>query len=310
MPTLQEFWDPNEWELHAFGLLQDRHGATNVMKVPARHKGDFGIDYYCVSGRVAYQCYAVQEPVEVDDRATKQKAKITKDLNKFCSRAEVAKLFVSSEVERWILVVPIHDSAQVNLHLSAKTKHVRSLNLSYVAPDFEVLVHDLEGFDPTSVATRAFHRQQISLPPQPATAAQISSWTQASNPLVSDLSRKLTKRIGPRDPAKLDAAVQDMVGLFLEKENTLDSLRRDAPHLHEALAAVISRHATRLSFYGSPEDATPYYILRSEVESLTAELKQSVPNFSDGSAQQIALGAIAEWLLRCPLDFPPYGHAA
>jgi hypothetical protein len=43
---------------------------------------------------------------------------------------------------------------------------------------------------------------------------------------------------------------------------------------------------------------------------LTAELKQSIPNFSDGSAQQIALGTIAEWLLRCPLDFPPYGHAA
>jgi hypothetical protein len=43
---------------------------------------------------------------------------------------------------------------------------------------------------------------------------------------------------------------------------------------------------------------------------LIAELKQSIPNFSDGSAQQIALGTIAEWLLRCPLDFPPYGHAA
>jgi hypothetical protein len=44
MPILHECWDPNDWELHAFGLLQDRHGAVNVMKVPARHKGDFGLD--------------------------------------------------------------------------------------------------------------------------------------------------------------------------------------------------------------------------------------------------------------------------
>jgi hypothetical protein len=92
-----------------------------------------------------------------------------------------------------------------------------------------------------------------------------------------------------------------MVGLFLEKENTLDSLRREAPQLHETLAAI---------FYGNPENATPHHILRSEVDSLVAEMKQSIPNFSDGSAQQIALGTIAEWLLRCPLDFPPYGHAA
>jgi hypothetical protein len=310
MPVLNESWDPNDWELHALSLLHDRHGAVSVMKVPARHKGDFGLDYYCLSACVAYQCYAVQEPCDVADRADKQKAKITTDLKKFCTRSELAKLFAGTKISRWILLVPIHDSAQVNLHLATKRTQVRAMALPYVADDFEVLIHDLDCFDPSSVEMRAFHRRQISLPSQPPTAAQVDSWTQAWNPLVTDLSRKLTKRLGPGDPAKLDAAVQEMVGLFLEKENTLDSLRRDAPHLHEALAAVISRHAARLSFYGNPEHATPHHILRSEVDSLTAELKQSIPNFSDGSAQQIALGTIAEWLLRCPLDFPPYGHAA
>jgi hypothetical protein len=310
MPVLHEFWDPNDWELFAFGLLQDRHGPLNVMKVPARHKGDYGIDHYCLSGCVAYQCYAVQEPCEVDDRATKQKAKITKDLNKFCSRVELAKLFAGNRIARWILIVPIHDSAQVNLHLSAKTAQVRALALPYVADDFEVLIHDLECFDTTSREMRALQRRQISLPPQPPTAEQVHTWTHAWNPLVTDLARKLRKRIGSGDPAQLDEAVLGMVGFFLEKENTLDSLRRDAPQLHEALAAVISRHAAKLSFYGSPENVTPHHILRSEVESLTAELQQSIPNFADSSAQQIALGAVAEWLLRCPLDFPPYGHAA
>jgi hypothetical protein len=308
MPVLHEFWDPNEWELHALGLLQDRHGATNVMKVPARHKGDFGIDYYCASGRVAYQCYAVQEPCEVDDRATKQKAKITNDLRKFYSRPSVAALFAGNPVERWILLVPIHDSAQVNLHLSTKTEQVRAMSLAYVTPDFEVLVHDLEFFDPRSVELRAWHRRQISLPSQPATSSEIESWTQASNPLVIALTRKLIKRIGSGDQAELDRSVHEMVGLFLEKENTLDALRQNAPQLHEALAAVISRHARRLSFQGSPDDATPHQILRTEVDALIAEMRESIPNFSIGSAEQIALGTIAEWLLRCPLDFPPYGH--
>ena len=93
MLVFPENWDPNDWELHAFGLLQDRHGALNVMKVPARHKGDYGLDYYCLSGCVAYQCYAVQEPCDVADRATKQIAKITTDLRKFCTQPQLAKLF-------------------------------------------------------------------------------------------------------------------------------------------------------------------------------------------------------------------------
>ena len=147
MPILHECWDPNDWELHAFGLLQDRHGAVNVMKVPARHKGDFGLDYYCLCDCVVYQCYAVQEPCEVAERADKQKAKITTDLRKFRTRQELGRLFAGTKLNRWILIVPIHDSAQVNLHLTAKSSEMRASGLPYIADDFEVLIHDLDCFD-------------------------------------------------------------------------------------------------------------------------------------------------------------------
>jgi len=90
----------------------------------------------------------------------------------------------------------------------------------------------------------------------------------------------------------------------------LESLRRATPELHESLVGVITRHLTRLTFYGAPDEATPHQILRSELESLEAELKLGIPNFADASAHQIALGTLVEWLLRCPLDFPPYSHAA
>jgi hypothetical protein len=310
LPELHEFWDPDEWEEYGRGLLQDRHGAVNVMKVPARHKGDFGIDYYCLMDRVAYQCFAVQEPCEVADRADKQKAKITTDLKKFCTRTGVARLFAETKMSRWILLVPIHDSAQVNVHLTAKTAEVRQKRLPYVADNFEVLIHDLTCFDAASRQSRAAQRQIITIPSQQPTNADIASWTQASNPLVSALSAKLSKRLSTADPIQLSKAVQEAVGWFLEKENALESLRRVAPQLHETLLGVITRHLTGLTFYGPPENASPHQILRSELENLKAELKQGVPNFSEASAHQIALGTVVEWLLRCPLDCPPYSHAA
>ena len=310
MPVLHEFWDPNEWELHAFGLLQDRHGAVNVMKVPARHKGDFGIDGYCLCDQVVYQSYAVQEPCEVADRATKQQTKITTDIGKFRTRAEVQALFTGTRISRWILVVPLHDSAKVNVHLAKKTAEVRALHLPYVADDFEVLIHDLECFDGQSRDMRASQRRLITLGPRPPTAEQIDSWTQESNPLVSDLSRKLRKRAGLDNLERLNSAVRESVGWFLEKENALADLRQSTPQLHEALSAVISRQTTKLAFYGTARSGAAGQILRSELESLIKEIQQAVPNLSDESAQQIALGSVVEWLLRCPLDFPPYGHAA
>ena len=122
MPQLHEFWDPNDWELHVYGLLQDRHGPLNIHKVPARHRGDHGLDYYSLEDHVSYQCYAVQEPCAVADRADKQKAKITTDLKKFCTnKTELSKLFGPVQMSRWVLVVPVHDSSQLNAHATAKT---------------------------------------------------------------------------------------------------------------------------------------------------------------------------------------------
>ena len=102
-------WNGDDWELHVHGLLKDRHGATNVMKIPARHSGDWGLDYYCLSEGVVYQCYAALEPLDVNERANKQKIKITGDLKSFAeNKVDLSKLFSGIKISRWILVVPIH----------------------------------------------------------------------------------------------------------------------------------------------------------------------------------------------------------
>jgi hypothetical protein len=247
----------------------------------------------------------VQEPCIVADRADKQKAKITTDLKKLCvKKVELAALFGAVRISPWILVVPIHDSVQVNLHLTSKAAEVKASGLSYVAPDFEVLVHDLDSFDAGSREGRALQRKSISLPSRAATQQQIDDWTQASNPLVTKLSGKLSKRVGSHNSAELEEAVRETIGWFLERDNALEHLRLTAPQLHEALLGVISRHTTQLRLCGLPPDGTPHHILRAEVEALKRDLQQSVPNFSPASAHQIAFGTVAEWLLRCPLDFP------
>jgi hypothetical protein len=292
-----------------YGLLQDRHGPLNIHNVPARHKGDHGLDYYSLEDQVSYQCYAVQEPCEVADRADKQKAKITTDLRKFCAnKTELGRLFGSVQMSRWVLVVPLHDSSQVNAHTTAKTTEVKALGLPHVASNFEVMIQDVESFDSTSRAVRAILRRSISLPVQPASSQQIEQWSEASESLVTTLKTKLGKRIG-EDEEKLSESVGEAIQWFLDRENTLETLRGTFPELHEALMGVILRHGQRLSLYGPPADGAAHQILRVELEALMRALKE-IPNVTDAGAHQLALGTLADWLMRCPLDFPPYNHAS
>jgi hypothetical protein len=308
MPQLHEIWDPNDWELHVYGLLQDRHGPLNIHKVPARHKGDHGLDYYSLEDQVCYQCYAVQEPCEVTDRATKQKAKITTDLKKFCTnKAEVGRLFGPIQMTRWVLVVPLHDSSQLNAHATARTAEVKALGLPYVAASFETMIQDLESFDSTSRTMRAILRRSLSLPVSPASSQQIEQWSEASESLVTTLKTKLAKRVGSDEETLSESAVE-AVRWFLDRENTLETLRGTFPELHEALLGVILRHGQRLTLYGPPADGAAHQILRTELEGLMSALKE-IPNVTDSSAHQLAIGTIADWLMRCPLDFPPYNHA-
>jgi hypothetical protein len=126
--TAIQVWNPDDWEALALSLLQSRHGALNVHKIPAAHKGDLGIDYYCTSEAVAYQCYAVVEPIDIATRAERQKKKITADTKKLIkNNAEVKKLFLGKPVKHWRLLVPLHDSKDVNLHCASKTTEIQNL---------------------------------------------------------------------------------------------------------------------------------------------------------------------------------------
>lgn len=82
MLSAVQVWNPDDWELFAQTLIHGRHGPLNVQIITAAHKGDYGIDYYCTIEAVSYQCYAVQEPVDISVRSERQKKKITTDIGK------------------------------------------------------------------------------------------------------------------------------------------------------------------------------------------------------------------------------------
>jgi len=304
--AFDELWDPNDWEAYSYGLLQDRHGPLNVQKVPARHKGDQGLDYYCLGEGVVYQCYAVQEPCDVAARAANQIKKATTDLKKFCSDSKALNaLFGGKPIRKWVLLVPLHDSSSVNQHLAKKTTELRAANLKYVAGDIEVIVQDIGAFDTTSIEHRRRQASEFTFATRLPSAADVENWSESQNDLVRNLIRKLQKRVAGSATADADR----FIGWFLERENTLEDLRETAPQLHEAVRKIVSRLTTRLEFAGPP-DGKPPQVLRDTLEELANTLRSEIPNLSAEGAERMALGTVADWLLRCPLDYPPFENAS
>ena len=307
--TLQVF-DGDEWEDFALLLLQERHGALNVHKIPADDQGDLGLDYFCISEGVVYQCYAVEEPVSIAQRADKQKTKITVDLGKFVKNsAEILQLMHGQPVKRWVLLVPLHNSKAVNLHAAKKAEEIKALQSGLVDADFEVVVQDLDCFPETAIERGITQRSTIRFEPLEVRPEEIEGFSKSQPPgLLQNLYDKLRKRVNDGS-GSIDEVANSLLSDLLKRDNVLERLKTTAPPLYEKIQMAIRRRLRYLQTMGVG-NSTPHAILTSQFDELKREVLKTLPNLSDDDAEMVAYGTIASWLMMCPLDFPEIVRAA
>lgn len=305
MVSVVQQWIPDDWESFSLSLLQARHGSLNVNKVPANHKGDLGIDFYCTSDSVIYQCFAVEEPVDISVRASRQKIKITTDLQKIIDGgADILKLFLGVPVKKWVLLAPLHDSKDVNLHCAKKTTDTRALKLKHLDKAFEVCVHDQGSFPDGALSAAMSALTSVLLSVPSPTQQELDSWQAGSPNFLANATKKLTKLGLPAGPK---VAVANSIEHFLKGSALVDALRSSAPDLHDRVAAAISTRSKRLGFAGPQGGPSVNNIVHTELEMLISAIKEAAPTLSNSNAEDIALGTLSDWVMRCPLDFPPYG---
>ncbi|MGB3389931.1 MAG: hypothetical protein WBA88_18325 [Pseudaminobacter sp.] len=297
-----QVWNPDDWELFALCLLQGRHGPLHVQKIPAAHKGDYGVDYYCTKDSVAYQCYAVEEPIDIATRAERQKKKITTDLGKLLdNHVEVGKMFHGVPIKHWVLIAPLHDSKDVNLHCAKKTKDLRAAGCATLDPVIEVMIQDPSSFPNDAVAMGMSGLSTVTLSIPAPSQGELDTWAAGSSDLLANATHKLKKRAAAD---QLDEAVAGAVRSFLQGNALLDALRSGAPDLHEKVVSAIKSRSRRLEFAGPQPGGSAGEILHAELDALIAAMAAAAPSLSTENAEQIAYGSICEWIMRCPLDFP------
>lgn len=296
-----------DWQQWANKLLTCHYGPAEYQTVQDNDKGDAGIEGFTVSHGHAYQAYGCEEPVSTSDRYEKQRDKMTRDINKFINNHNVLiKIFGNVKISRWILLVPYYDSKEIVAHASKKTEEVVINNLPYVACDFHVMVCQEDDFfierDKLINATS----DSIKLMIDCATPEQVSQWTQSNASLAIVLDKKLKKLPTIKSEEHRHQFHSTVLKWYLEGQAMLDVLGKYPEVLDKVMTA--KTHRENLLAIASISGNAPQEIFTSSIQQLKETLQKEVRELHSFSADTLACEAVADWLLRCPLDFPEVGQ--
>lgn len=291
-------WDGTEWQSFCLLLLRKRYDNHDLQEVPDRHKGDFGIEAYSHDGCV-FQCYAAEEPLGVKDLYEAQRDKLTTDLGKLRTNAgELSHLLGDLVIRTYVFMVPRQDSARLVQHATRKAEEVRSWDLPFISEDFRIVV----------VTDDYYAQERSSVFAIPTPLVEVSSvadehvaiWRADNESLASTAADKL-RAVGIEEDA-LDNYLSSLLAEYLEGENALQRLREKFPDVWQQLSLVKSTKERRLAIQHPPTNQADLSIVKAVVQELAGEMLREAPSIGDALAEGIAWSAVADWLMRCPLN--------
>lgn len=293
-------WDGVAWQRYAHILVQMRHGASNVQRVPDKVNGDAGLEFFTLDGCL-YQCVAPEDPGNTPKTSSALKQKATRDLPKLKIYEDVlAKLLCGLTFSRWFLFCPVLDDKSVITHVRAKGAEIAAMRLPFLTADFEALVQSQDDF-----AAEIAKLRELPIGPDlkvpPATDEAITD--QETTELVNTLDGKLSRAFPRADETRRTGIRRTYVRNHIRRDNTLSSLKTEHPALWERAWQTINAEESRLEMIGAAGEAAPAERLKESLERIEEGLKKDLPHVSHATITDISAGTLSDWLMRCPLDF-------
>ena len=292
----------NDWQDWANQLLTLHYGPTEYLRVPDKHKGDAGIEGFALDKGHVYQSYGCEEPIGVAERYDKQRTKMTIDTKKFIDNKKVlTKLFGNKKISRWVLFVPLCDSKELIVHANKKTAEIKAEKLPYVASDFEVTICDEGDFAIERKKLMALESEAISIAVDSSAVQDVDDWAEENDKLIEVIDEKVAKLKSLKTPEQRVDFRNKIIRWHIEGQDILDALKTSSPTTYEAVINVKSRREKYL--VASALASTPADQFKAALNELQESFRQDAKQLSKGSSEDLAYEAVADWMIRCPLDF-------
>ena len=309
-----EVWNrtSEEWQELVVKLLSLKFGIGSFVPIPDTVRGDCGLEGFTRNGS-GFQCYAAEEPLTAGELTKKQKAKVTKDLGKLVYYKEtLAKLLGPTALTTWILVVPRWEDKGLLAHAEEKMKALRTSGISFISPSIVPGFCTGDDFIPERQTLVIAGAESLRVETALVDEVNVGDWVAANNELVAKLDRK-AMAIRRGDVATARQLRNESVRHYLDGQNMLSKLRSDFPDIFEAADRIKKDKEHFLVTESLTTTVLPPQQWKETRNSLEADFASAMRGLSNFTVRQLVHEAVADWLLRCPLDFPnptPDGQSA
>lgn len=295
----------DSWEDLIQICLRLKYESEHYQSIPAS-PGDSGIEGFTRTGKV-FQCYCPDNNMTSAALYEKQRNKITKDINKLSLYKDRLTLFFGqTKIKEWIFVTPEYRMNELVIHCNNKAEEIRSLNLPFIDKDFRIVIHDIDNFVKEIPIALNGNGQKLMINPEDSDAGTMTSWKEQENELVDNAIRKHTKRFSPNAAGvteKVNVLTENTIKSYFDRESILGRWQRLHPQDYDKFLILMSQVETTVKeqcMFPSEDNNALYRSLRTLVEK---KLRENFTYLDDITITNLTNGVIADWLLRCPLDF-------
>ena len=307
--TTRKVWDGKEWQKYIEELLVLHYGPEDFQRIPDECQGDLGLEAFTRSGN-GIQCYAPQGRLTIKQRYEKHRIKLSVDISKLMQNQDGLKAVLGQTVlKRWFFIIPEHDNKQLIVFANKKSREVCAKSLPYIAPDFEIQVHDDGSFPSARNKLLGIPDVAIALDIPQADPTQIQDWAAENDTLIQIVDGKLAHLSTLTSRKRRIEFRNLLVARSIEGENILEQIRTISPDCYERIIEIKSARASSLAMENYTSTIDPSDRLNAVVTDYTATLRNEVRVLPRGADTILGYEAISEWLAQCNLDFPEGGDA-
>ena len=298
-------FDGNSWERLCQLVFKRKFIDDGYTHIPAT-PGDYGLEGFTKTTGWAYQCYCPEKVYPPKELYEKQRDKITTDLKKLqTNKVDLEKVLGATKLRRWHLVTPNIAHNDLIKHAQTKEAEVRGWNLSILAPDFQVLVHDADHYATEIQEMKLVVGQALDFGGVPTV---LPALTAGSEIYEKNVMRKTRKRLVSSPTDKLEDKVARLytktLREFLDHGPHLKRINDTAPTLHSRLVRLINGYEAEIgetcdTWFGTPQELT-----EKIRDGLTQRIiKELGPAIDLTGAAQIARLIVARWIAVCEVDY-------
>lgn len=308
--------DGDSWERLCQVCLKIKFNG-NYIEVPAS-PGDYGIDGYTTDGDV-YQCYCPERECSDGDLYESQRDKVTRDTAKLDKyKGQLQKLLNGTKIKRWYLLTPKITTNDLLFHCAAKEVEIKKLNLPHIDSSFKVLPLNHEYL--SGEIASALHALDYTTRPHEIASRISITGTEIEDTDIdsykSDLKnstytkkayRKHEIRYGGNANGNFSDRIAKQVDRTIYSLLLGDSILKDWEAMYQdqfekfnKIIKILERKVEDLCDIPTSNSEDRY----KEILTMVNEtIDKEFPLLNSTTRANLSMRVVADWLLRCPLNF-------